>query len=271
MHYAYTAAVPQPVIRYTAKLSLNQLIKEVGLVIMDTQLYFWKPLMKKHKEELLLVEKYYTRTKIQFDNIESEADEYANSWFNDFPATEDTDPGTVAEWATEKGIDFYETLSVMKSNHLLMTISMLYHIWEQQLIKFTIKELGVRIKFEPKCLDFKDVQKLFILHKVDITKTKAWIVIKELKLLTNTIKHGEGDSAHKLRKMRPDFFKLNLVHGSDSLELYDGAVLLNEYSLQVQENDLNKYILATQNFWDEMPERAYADINDVLNYLNGGK
>jgi hypothetical protein len=71
--------------------------------------------------------------------------------------------------------------------------------------------------------------------------------------------------------MRPDFFKLNLVHGSDSLELYDGAVLLNEYSLQVQENDLNKYILATQNFWDEMPERAYADINDVLNYLNGGK
>jgi hypothetical protein len=224
--------------------------------------------MEKHKQELSLVDKYYSRTKVQFDDIDSEADEFANAYFNNFPGNEDTDPSSVAEWATEKGIALYETLSIMKSNHLLMTISMLYHIWEQQIIKFVINEISHNINLGNKHIEFKDVQKLFEMHKIDITKTKSWKTIRELKLLTNTIKHGEGESAQKLRKVRPDFFSHNIVEGSDTLELNDGAVLLSEYSLQVKESDLQKYIQATQEFWDEMPDRAYAEINDVLGYLN---
>ncbi len=45
----------------------------------------------------------------------------------------------------------------------------------------------------------------------------------------------------------------------------------NSSNYTVWEIRIDPYILVTQNFWDEMPERAYADINDVLNYLNGGK
>ena len=57
-------------------------------------------MIKKHKKELSMVEDYFNRTKVQFDNIDKEADEYANSLFNNYPANEDTDPSSVAEWAT---------------------------------------------------------------------------------------------------------------------------------------------------------------------------
>lgn len=229
---------------------------------MQTQLYFWKKLMVFHKKELLIVEKYYNRTKNQFDEIEQEADEEVELFYNSYPSDEYTDPSTVAEWALERGIEMYENLITMKSNHLLMTISLLYHSWEQQLIKFTIRELRYRINLPQNAMDFRLVQTIFELHGVKILDTRSWTKIKELKLIVNTIKHGDGDSAKKLRKIRPEFFKLE--GGMDTLEL-KGAVLLDGYSLQVKEADFYEYLKATRNFWDEMPERAYADIEAILN------
>ncbi|GAH00512.1 unnamed protein product, partial [marine sediment metagenome] len=46
------------------------------------------------------------------------------------------------------------------------------------------------------------------------------------------------------------------------------AVLLDENSLQVKESDLNVYIKAIKSFWDEMPERAYSDVNTIVDELN---
>ena len=98
-------------------------------------------------------------------------------------------------------------------------------------------------------------------------KTCSWSKIRELKSLVNTIKHGDGESANKLRKIRPDFFNLPNLFGpskeTDTLELYE-AVLLDQYSLNVSENDLYNYIEATNKFWDEMPERAYSDTEALV-------
>lgn len=230
---------------------------------LETQLYFWKRLKEKHKKELFLVEDYYNRTKLQFVNIEIEAENHADLLYNNYPATEDTDQASVAEWATEQGIEMYETLSIMKSNHLLMAISMLYHIWEQQLIKFTIRELENYLKFDKKALVYSKVQLIFQLHGINIIDTKSWKRIRELKFLVNTIKHGGGDSAEKLRKIRPDFFELDVISGADTLEL-NGSVLLDEYSLQVKESDLFNYVKATKSFWDEMPESAFSDVETII-------
>lgn len=221
--------------------------------------------MENHKKGLSLVEDYYNRTKPQFENIEKEADEYANSLYNNCPATEYIDAASVAEWATGQSIEMYDTLSTMRSNHLLMTISMLYHIWEQQLIRFTIHELQHYLRFDKKSVGYEDVQTIFELHGVSIGRTKSWEKIKELKILVNTIKHGDGHSADSLRKIRPDFFKVDTIK-TDILELH-GAVLLDSYSLQVKESDLYEYIKATKNFWDEMPERAYSDTETLISII----
>lgn len=84
--------------------------------------------MEKFKKELSMVGEYFIRTKPIFDNIEKEADDYTHSLYKNYPADEYTDMFSVAEAASEEGMYFYETLETMKSNHLLMTISMLCQI-----------------------------------------------------------------------------------------------------------------------------------------------
>lgn len=234
---------------------------------METQLYFWKPLIEEYQKTISLVGDYHKRTMVVFSDIEKEAEKYEEEFYENYPATESTDPASVAEWAHERAIEKYQALSNMKSNNLLMTISMLYHVWEQQLIKFTIHELQHYLEFDRKAVSFSHVQTIFRLHGVDILKTESWTGIHELKCLVNTIKHGDGESADKLRKIRPDFFDLPYPSwfgkGTDTLELY-GAVLLDEYSLQVSEKDLYTYIEAAKKFWDEMPERAYSDTEKII-------
>ncbi len=232
---------------------------------MRTQLYFWTPLMEKHKKELSLVREYFDRTKIQFENIEEEAEKHVETIFHSFSSAEEHDPCSSAGWAQEQGIEMFETLLLMKSNHLMMTISLLYHIWEQQLINFTTREMRHYLEFK-EALTFRDAKKIFDLHGIDIIETKSWVKIRELKFLVNTIKHGDGDSAEKLRRLRPNFFEMDKIDGKDSLKLH-GTVLLNIYALQVEEADLYDYILSVQDFWDEMPERAYADADAIINTL----
>ncbi|WP_339270606.1 hypothetical protein NYE54_05455 [Paenibacillus sp. FSL K6-1330] len=230
----------------------------------ETQLLFWKPTIKRHQEELTIVLDYYNKTKDYFSNIEEESKEYGNKLFREYPGGEDTDTASVAEWAQEESVEMYLSLLTMKSNHLLMTISLLYHTWEQQLIRFTINELSHDLTFIKKALEFKEVQTIFRLHGINIPDTISWTKIRELKFLTNTIKHGNGESADKLRKIRPDFFRSDLSGDSfDTLELH-GAVLLNGHTLRVTEKDLEAYVSAVTSFWDEMPERAYCDVDTLL-------
>lgn len=231
--------------------------------------------METYQRELSLVGDYYKRTVAVFADIEKEAEKYADQLFENYPGNEDTDPAFVADFAGDKMLEKYEALSLMKSNHLLMTISMLYHMWEQQLIRFTIREMKQYFFFERKEMPLTHVQIIFRLHEVDILKTRAWTKLRELKALVNTIKHGDGDSADKLRKIRPDFFKVHMFDGSelhiieetDTLELCESA-LFGEFALQVSEGDLHDYINAAKGFWDEFPEMAHSNKELLIKELN---
>ncbi|MDQ0160728.1 hypothetical protein [Alkalibacillus salilacus] len=234
---------------------------------METQLYFWKPLMEKFKSELSLVETYYDRTRVQFSDIEGEAQRYADHVYSSSFADEDTDPSVVAEQSWEIGLDQYNRLNIMKVDHLLMTISMLYHMWEQQVVKFALKETDGRIDYQGRSLEYREAKAIFEAHEVDIEKTNSWQKIKELKCLVNTIKHGEGQSSRRLRKMRPDFFSFS---GLETMS-YNVSVLTDGYSLQITEDELYSYVASTKHFWDEMPERAYSDVDTIINKLNTNK
>ena len=144
---------------------------------------------------------------------------------------------------------------------------MLLHMWEQQIVKFVNDELEHNIRFSGKKInEYSVAQKILALHGVVIENTQAWVKIRELKALVNVIKHGDGDAADRLRKIRPDFFEAKYIK-VDTLEL-EGSVLLEDNVLQVTESDLHKYISATKSFWDEMPEYVYADITKILAELN---
>src|SRR5690606_6697573 len=140
------------------ELRVSNTNKVVG-IMSETQLYFWRPLIEKHKQELSFLVYYYNKTKVQFDNIEQEAREYAASKSSKVYIDEDTDIADVIAWISELEIEFYEKLLRMKSNHFLTVIFQLYQTWEQQIVKFTIKEM--RHYFDVPSLEYDEVQKIF--------------------------------------------------------------------------------------------------------------
>jgi len=82
----------------------------------------------------------------------------------------------------------------------------------------------------------------------------SWNKLKELRLLVNVIKHSEGDSEKRLRKVRPDYFIYNSgTSDIDLLKLYNSSLL--EPTIQISTDDFILYHNAILEFWDELPER----------------
>ncbi len=233
---------------------------------MKTQLYFWKPRIESMQNIYDSVLDAYEIKKLSEEDIQKKSKEITEKIWQNYPSDEYTDPANCAEYANEYGLDFALALYHMEENYLLLTASMVYQIWEQQIVKFTQDEMEHFFSFDIDMLDYEQAKTIFAVHDVDIDNTKAWKKLRELKFLTNTIKHGEGPSAVKLRKLKPKFFKNQYINGYDTLKA-NKSVLLERSSVNIQENDLYEYIDAANFFWDEMPERAFSDTKRVFDAL----
>jgi hypothetical protein len=94
---------------------------------------------------------------------------------------------------------------------------------------------------------------------------KDWSFIEELRLVTNTAKHGEGDSSKMLRALRPDLFCDPALDG-----MFQGtgfrtwivhrpvvAPLAGE-NLFVTEGTLRQYAEGVESFFREIATRLEA-------------
>ena len=81
-------------------------------------------------------------------------------------------------------------------------------------------------------------------------------VAHRLGMLVNVIKHAEGDSEQRLRKIRPDLFTQNFFGTDyDMTSLYHTTLL--EPTLAISDADFVAYYDALVQFWDQLPERMY--------------
>ena len=74
-----------------------------------------------------------------FNSIAEEADAAAEAEFErlgSMPADDGIDMGDVAEWATEHGIEYYETMSGVRQGVLNLRAVGLHHLFEQQQLSF---------------------------------------------------------------------------------------------------------------------------------------
>jgi len=232
---------------------------------MKTEIYFWKPKLELFKNELSIIEDYYNRTRKPFNNIEAEVKNYADRFFIDFIGNENTDSSDVAQEAEDQAMILHQLLNRMNQNHLFATILMLYSTWEQQIMNLTVSELRREISPNINRINFDQLCKIFKCYDNNLKTKKEWGKIRELQLLNNTIKHAIGNSAEKLKKIRPDYFESPYLPGVNTLYLF-GTVFSAE-SLQVKEDELFKYISAAMNIWDEMPEQCSADKNEIEKIL----
>ncbi|NOU72552.1 hypothetical protein GC098_14135 [Paenibacillus sp. LMG 31458] len=212
------------------------------------------------------VNTYTGRIASVFDNVEEEANEKAEEYFEESGRYFDPDrhdPADIAEEAMERGLEYWQGVTLFQYNLKMMSIATLYQFWEQQIRKLAFEELtrhhrlqnrkGKIIDFPSFCTKFADIEAMLKQCGVDVSTLASWDKINELRHLQNVIKHGDGPSAKELAAIRPDFFAA--TSHTRLMDLY--LTTLNEKVLAVDDNEIVNYRDAIHLFWDELPERMY--------------
>lgn len=220
-------------------------------------LYLYKSKRDRFKKSYeLFIDTYTNKIAPQFLNIELEAEKISDKYYEELGEyfnPEFDDPGDYAELARDKGIDYYEGVSLMKYNTKMMWISTVYQFWEQQVRRFLYDDICIthEIAYKDFCTKgIDDIKSLFLWFDYNLELKKSWKEINELRLLANVIKHGDGWSAKELQKLKPEYFLDEFQN--NRLELY--KTTLNEEVLNIEQEDYIKYCKCLIGFWDEIPE-----------------
>ncbi len=212
---------------------------------------------------------YFQKLLPVFKDMENEADKKSGEFYSNFmnmPAYDDyIDSASIAEKALEIGIEHYSYLKLGKYHLTATWHATLYQLWEQQLRLFLFSEKSHVFKkndFKTFCAKgFKEIKDEFLFHNVAIEGFSCWPKIKELRLLCNVIKHGDGDSSEKLRKLNPALFRkepslFEREKDIDYMDTYKTTLL--EETLNINETTLHNYKEDLLSFWNEIPERNYS-------------
>jgi hypothetical protein len=212
-----------------------------------------------------LLETLESRILPAFGNIEEEATRIQDETYHELmnmPAGADDDPSVPAELAFEAGLAHYEDTSDVKQTLLNAYASLLYHCWEQQLLEFHRREiLHPNDQHDHTLLHLRTVQKYLLENGIDITTLSSWPALEELRLVTNTVKHGDGVSAEELKRRRPDLFEppSTAEHSLPSFPCRRHVYApLSGNDSYISLDDLRMYIDAAISFWNEFPDALAA-------------
>lgn len=82
-------------------------------------------------------------------------------------------------------------------------------------------------------------------HTLDLETRRVGVTLRELHLLANAVRHGDGDSVSKLRQLAPQLWRFR----SDAeAAIAEQRSILSE-AIQPSDEDFVRYIRATTRFW----------------------
>jgi hypothetical protein len=181
--------------------------------------YFWSSYFRREFVPQLraIVEVLEMRTLPAFSGIEQEAEKVSEEAWDAFmsaPGTGDEDPSDFAEAAEEAGVSHYMLLNGIRQGMVNLFAAPLYHAFEQQVMLFLRREvLDLREENNPKLFQLPEFQRRLKARGLDVTSFHCWGKLDELRLVANTVKHAEGESARKLHALRADMFEHPSIAG----------------------------------------------------------
>jgi len=164
------------------------------------------------------------------------------------------------QYIEDAGQKKYQDLTMLHYQTICMWISCLDQVWEQDIISFILnKAKKDKIHYYSKDkkkeikLDFYFAKCIFNMYGFNFEELKIWPKIKELRLLVNVIKHGEGISSDNLKKIHPEYYKISSFNtNKDLLSLFHSS--LGFETLNVKEEDFLNYCNILVEFWRALPE-----------------
>lgn len=235
---------------------------------MEPQLYMWSGIrrlfLQRHD---FYVNQVREKVFVQFQDVSAQAEAYANSEFDRLgssPSTgDDVDVATIAEWATDRGQEYYGLLSDLRKQMVLGALAGIYHQWEKDLRDFIEKEL--RHHYESASLREliwdSNIGKVFETLKEfgwDI-KARSWFPdLEACRLIVNVHKHGKGPSLDELAKRYPAYLK-NVLDEFGGIWATANRDPDHEWS-DISDEQFENLTGALRGFWEEFPERLFLQV-----------
>jgi len=196
-----------------------------------------------------------------FGNIETEANQKADEEYErigSLLACENTDMAEIAEQAWEAGEEHYLMMSGLRQGLQNMFAMALYHLYEQQVMLFHRRGvLVLHEKDNTNLFEHSVFQKKLLHYGIDVKTFASWPLINELRLVANTVKHGEGDSASDLHSRHPELFIAPSVAGLRFLGSEPVPPVFQPImgeDLYVSLDDIRRYAAAVEQFWSELSD-----------------
>jgi len=131
----------------------------------------------------------------------------------------------------------------------------LYSLFEQEFAFWVRTALERFAELEPQKIHFDklaDMTRALARLGLDATHLSSWAEVDQLRLIANTVKHWEGPSCRKLRKVRADLFEPsnNAVGHSEPRAAVSGP--LGGGGLYLDPNELQRKVQAINNLWRDL-------------------
>lgn len=169
-----------------------------------------------------------------FESIEEEANQIEKETLDELSRVfnpETMDESEVYEKAYHRAVEHYNVQREMKIEFLKSAVSWIFHLFEKDCTYVFNTENGD-----------KKIEYLTTLD-IDTCNSSNWYKCnKELRVLTNSIKHGKGYSFNTLKEIRPD-----LIGSSESF--------LSKNNIIITIENINEYIECMKLFWESLFEK----------------
>lgn len=166
-----------------------------------------------------------------------------------------TDPDEAAERAFAAGADYYVAVSSVRQGILNLMVAGLYHLLEQQ-AAYSLETALPQLARSPNSeYALPRLEETLRSQGLELKRLRSWPKIEELGRIANTVKHGDGRSADKLRSSHPELFR---VLNEDAIFPHlrldvpirplvgDGLILTAEH--------FEKYTAVVKDFWTDLIE-----------------
>ena len=186
----------------------------------------------------------FDQIEVEANQVEAKALDRLEENFN-----EDSDPADIAEAAFEAGLEHFELMAATRQTIMNAFVVAISHSFEQQRHFLTHHTI---IDSEPSSRK-RELKFVAMLHSsgIDYEQFSDRPRLEEMDLVANVAKHAEGQSAERLRAVRPDLFVHPSIRDISALSSATHPVhtpLMGE-AFFVQPEDLRTYLDVIEAFW----------------------
>ena len=213
---------------------------------------------------------YFTKLVPTFDDSSAEAEKVTEEVWERLGkrASSDSDPSDLAEAAHDAGVDHFLMLMSAKQTLANLHAVALHHLLEQQQVFLLHRELLHPTDEDDTTLLTRSQFVIQLKEQgIDPTTYDSWESLDDLRLVANSVKHGDGPSVEDLKKRRPEFFTHPQFRDQPLISRTNPVLMLQFHrvyqplagdDLYVSDDDLAAFFDSAEAFWNEIVRDFYA-------------